>query len=173
MKNILPFIFFISMISSSYATEQESDLLIIDNDTIYLKTFFLEKLNLAYKPFGYTHANAPSTACWRGYRAVWRVIDHKLYLEKIIRCYTDRKKSGEQNIFELFNKNGLKYRKEHGMIYADWVSENLYQMNFSIARFYNNRLYLYDGWNLKNQKEDKYLKLKIVNGVIKVNHIKP
>jgi len=44
----------------------------IKNDTIYLKEFPLEKLELEKRPFGNTRITAPSSACWRGYKAVWR-----------------------------------------------------------------------------------------------------
>lgn len=43
---------------TSSATEQEDDLLIIGNDTVYLKTFILEKLELKYPPFGNTRETA-------------------------------------------------------------------------------------------------------------------
>jgi len=92
---------------SVFATEQESDLLIIGNDTIYLETFLLEKLNLEKRPFGNTRTTAPSTACWKGYRAIWKIIDKKLYLEKIIHCDSDPEK-GELDIIELFKVNKTK-----------------------------------------------------------------
>lgn len=43
---------------------------IIENDTIYLKTFPLEKLEMSKPPFGNTKATKFSTASWRGYRAI-------------------------------------------------------------------------------------------------------
>jgi len=72
MKQILIFISILSLTFSSFVTEQEADLLIIENDTIYLKEFPLEKLELEKRPFGNTRITAPSSACWRGYKAVWR-----------------------------------------------------------------------------------------------------
>ncbi len=169
MKQILTFIFLVSLTFSAFATEQETDLLIIENDTIYLKTFPLEKLVLEKRPFGNTRATAPSTGCWRGYRAIWRIIDHKLYLEKIIRCYSDQE-SGEQNIMELFHSNGIDFEESDGLILADWVSENFYIINFT-NEYYKNKIFLYDGWNEKKKNKDKNLKLKIESGEIKLNRL--
>jgi len=171
MKQILTLIFLVSLTFSAFATEQETDLLIIKNDTIYLKTFLLEKLKLEKRPFGNTRATAPSTACWRGYRAIWKIIDNKLYLEKIIRCYSDRE-NGEQNIKELFNANGIDFKENNEMILADWVTEDFYKMNFSNANYYKNKIYLYDGWNEKEKNKDKNLRLKIEKGEIKLNRLK-
>lgn len=171
MKQLLTFIFFISLTFSAFATEQETDLLIIENDTIYLKTFPLEKSELEKRPFGNTRATAPSTACWRGYRAIWKIKDDKLYLEKIIPCYSDRE-NGEQNIMELFNSNGIDFEESDGMILADWVTIDLYKMNFSIANYYKDKIYLYDGWNEKEKNKDKNLRLKIENGEVRLNRLK-
>ncbi len=171
MKRILTFIFLVSLTFSAFATGQETDLLIIENDTIYLKTFPLEKLELEKRPFGNTRATAPSTACWRGYRAIWRIIDNKLYLEKIVRCNSDRV-NGEQNIMELFNDNEIDFEESNGMILANWVTQDLYKMNFSIANYYKDKIYLYDGWNEKKKNKDKNLRFKIENGEIKLNRLK-
>lgn len=144
---------------TSSATEQEDDLLIIGNDTVYLKTFILEKLELKYPPFGNTRETAPSTACWRGYKAVWRIADNKLYLEKILRCYLDPK-AGEENIFELFQKNGLKFETKDNMILAGWCSYDFYKMTFSIAKYYKDKLYLYDGWSNMRKESDVILRIE-------------
>ena len=171
MKEILTFIFLISLAFSAFATEQETDLLIIENDTIYLKTFPLEKLELKKRPFGNSRAPAPSTACWRGYRAIWKIKDDKLYLEKIIRCNSDRE-NGEQNIMELFNSNDVDFEKSDGMILANWVTEDLYKMNFSIANYHKDKIYLYDGWDEKENNKDKSLRLKIEKGEVSLNRLK-
>ncbi|MBJ7881248.1 hypothetical protein [Gelidibacter salicanalis] len=171
MKKIMSFIFLLSLTFSAFATEQEMDLLIVENDTIYLKTSLLEKLELETPPFGNTRERAPSTGCWRGYRAIWKIIDNKLYLEKIIRCNSDRGK-GEQDLIELFKANGFDFKENNGMILADWVTEDFYKMNFSSSNYYKDKIYLYDGWNEKEKNKDKNLKLKIKSGEIKLNRLK-
>jgi hypothetical protein len=154
---------------STFATGQETDLLIIENDTIYLKIFPLEDLNLTFRPFGKTRSTAPSTACWRGYRAVWRIIDNKLYLEKILHCYLDRE-SGEENIKELFKKNGIEYSENNGLIFASWCTFDFYRMTFSVAKYYVDKIYLYDGYNEK--EKNKKVILSVEKGVIDQNYLK-
>jgi len=58
------------------------------------------------------------------------------------------------------------------MILADWVSEDLYRMNFSIANYYKEKIFLYDGWNEKEKNSDENLRIKIVKGDIIVNRLK-
>lgn len=159
MKQLFAILFALTISMSLSATEQEADLLINGGDTIYLKTFLLEKLELKFPPFGNIKATAPSTACWRGYKAVWRISDNKLYLEKITRCHSDTK-DGEQNIFELFQKNGLKFEAKDSMILADWCTQDLYKMNSTVAKYNNDKLYLYGGWNSKEKENDVFLRIE-------------
>ncbi|MFA6705080.1 MAG: hypothetical protein WCS10_02720, partial [Bacteroidales bacterium] len=83
-KSILLIIILFISITKVSATEQFSDLLIIKNDTFFLKTFPLEKLKLKLKvkqsPFKYGDYGFPHTACYRGYLATWKIIDNKLFL---------------------------------------------------------------------------------------------
>jgi hypothetical protein len=150
MRQISTILVILTFSMNVFATEQEADLLIYGNDTIYLKTFPLEKLELKFQPFGYTRATAPTTACWRGYRAIWRIENNRLYLEKISRCLTDRV-NGEEDIFEFFQKNGLKFETKGSMILADWCTQDFYKMEFSIIKHYKDKIYLYDGWNDKKR----------------------
>jgi hypothetical protein len=142
-----------------FATEHEADLLINGNDTIYLKSFPLEKLELKVRPFGYTIATAPTTACWRGYRAVWKIVNNQLYLEKRSRCHYDGD-DGDENIFELFEKNGFKFETKDSMILADWYTEDFYKMKFSIAEYYKDKLFLYDGTYDKKKESDVILRIE-------------
>jgi len=171
MKQILSILTFILISVTSYATEQEADLLIVNNDTIYLKSFPLDSLNLIERPFGYTRQTAPSTACWRGYRAIWRIVDDKLYLEKITRCYSDNEE-GEEELTDFFQRNQIDFKENSGMILAEWVTMDLYTMDFSIARHYPEKIYLYDGFYEKDRMKDKNLRLKIVDGKIEIDRLK-
>jgi hypothetical protein len=141
---------------SAFATEQETDLLIIGSDTIRLKTFPLEILGLKFRPFGNTPETAPSTACWRGYRAIWRIVDNKLYLQGLIRCHSDRETIG-QDIKELFVKNELEYIEEGSMIMANWVTIDLYSSHLHEVYF--------------GISKDKSLKLRVIKGMIELNKI--
>jgi hypothetical protein len=171
MKQLISILICLFFSISAFATEQEADLLIVNNDTIYLKSFPLDRLNLTERPFGYTTQTATSTACQRGYRAIWRIVDNKLYLEKITRCYSD-KKEGEESLTELFKRNQIDFKEKDKMILADWVTIDLYTMNFSIARHYPNRIYLYDGYHAKGKMKEKNLRLRIVDGKIEVEKLK-
>jgi hypothetical protein len=171
MRQTLSILTFLLFTISSFATEQEADLLIVNNDTIYLKSFPLDSLNLTQRPFGYTRQTAPSTACWRGYRAIWRIVDNKLYLERITRCYSDNEE-GEENLTEFFQRNQIDFKENSGMILADWVTMDLYTMDFSIARHYPEKTYLYDGYYEKDKMKEKNLRLRIVDGKIEIDKLK-
>lgn len=120
------------------ATIQDPDLLLIEGDTVYLKSFPLEELELQYQPFGLTRSTAPSSACWRGYQAIWRLQNDSLFLEKILECslgYESFAIGGnagepirksqppkEENLQELFRKNGLKGKMKDNRVFADWYN---------------------------------------------------
>ena len=169
-QKIILFAFLIFSIFSVnvFATEQTSDLLIIGENTVFLKTFPLEQLEMKYRPFGVGEEGKYSnTNCWRGYRAVWKIIDEKLFLEKIIQCNNS---PGEENIVELFEKNGIQYQEKDGMILADWCTLDFYRMTSPISIFDKNRTYLYSGWD-KLIKRKKKIILQIENGLIRKNKL--
>lgn len=170
MKELLTILIFLNFVTVVYATEQESDLLIIDNDTVYLQFFPLDSLNLTMKPFGHTRETAPATGCWRGYRAIWRIIDNTLYLEKITRCYSDREE-GEEKIIELLQLNDIEFQEKDGMILANWVTEDLYTRDLSKAKYHPDRLYLYEQYYGKSKLKKDNLRFSIVNGIITIDKL--
>ncbi|NRB54329.1 MAG: hypothetical protein HRU41_42170 [Saprospiraceae bacterium] len=167
MKRRIVILIFLITSFSCFATNQEDDILIFNEDTIFLQIFLLEDLNLIDNPFGATRQTAPSTACWRGYRAVWRIQDNKLYLSRIIRCESDDKK-GDENLEELFKKNRVAFEAKGDMIFASWVTSDMFLMNFSKAE-YSDNTYLYNGAYEKKRKKEDALKLKIVDGIVTLN----
>lgn len=168
MKQIITTLLFLTCTIGVYATRQQTDLLIIEKDTFYLKTFPLENLKLTTRPFGNTRLTAPSTSCWRGYRAVWRVIDNKLYLEKIIRCNYDRGTT-KQSIKELFDQNGIKCKEKDEMILADWLTITFYKLP---KHHFRDQTYLTGAYDSRGNQKDKSLKLEIENGKITLNRLK-
>jgi len=127
---VLVFILFISS-NKILATVQTPDLLIIENDTLELRemsNFPLESLNLKFRPFNYTRQTAPNTACWRGYQAIWRIINNEIYLEKIQRCYGDENSEKFENLTDFFTKNQIDFTEKKGMVLANWVNLNLYEL---------------------------------------------
>ena len=73
--------------STAFSTEQIADILIIGNDTVYLKSFPLDYLGIKHRilqdPFDYDGYSFPHTGCYRGYVATWQVIDKNLLLKKV------------------------------------------------------------------------------------------
>ena len=157
MKQKVFLFVFLIFSANSYATEQISDLLIVGKNTIYLKSFPLEELKMKYKPF-HDDDKYLSTACWRGYQAVWKIIDNKLFLEKIIECHD---KTKEENLKKLFEKNDIQYQEIDGMIFANWCTMNLYNYSSFLGNRRNKRI-LYNGWG---EKLIKRKILKIEGGV--------
>ena len=151
------FVLLIISFSSLATTNQVVDLLIFGNDTLRLREHPLEKLMLKYRPFGYTKEAATSSACFRGYRAIWRVENDKFYLEKIIRCDSEE----QENIIELFQKNGLVFQTKDQIILADWYTQDLYRMKYPAT-------YIYLSCCTVDQKEED-LFLRIEKGSITKN----
>ncbi len=69
-------------------TAQIPDLLIYENDTLALYSNPLESYfnNGNPRPKYISASQCWSTACWRGYQAIWEVKDNKLYLNSITDC---------------------------------------------------------------------------------------
>ena len=164
MKQKMILFIFLIFSTNSYATEQISDLLIFGKNNVYLKSFPLEGLEMKYKPFHDNNNYLISTACWRGYQAVWKIIDNKLYLEKITECHD---KTKEENIIELFERNGIQYQERDGMIFANWCTMDLYNFSISLGNRHNKRI-LYNGWG---EKIIRRKILKIDNGIVTINRL--
>jgi hypothetical protein len=124
MKSKIALIIFLVIFSINFthATEQIPDLLIIENDTICLKSFPLEDLKFQIRPFKYGDYYFPSTACWRGYQAIWKVVDGKLFLVEIIKADSTKEKL---DLEKYFKTNNYSPKIINGLIYADWYSADL------------------------------------------------
>ena len=164
-QQIILFTFLIFSINV-FATQQTPDLLIVGSDTISLEVFPLEQLKMRYRPFGFgvQGKEFASTACWRSYRAIWKIVDNKLFLEKIIQCHNE---SEEEDIVQLFEKNDIQYQEIDGLIFANWYTISLYKRKDD---FYKNRTYLNNGWDriIKNKKK---IILQIENGIVTRNEL--
>ena len=148
------------------ATQQTPDLLIIGNDTISLEVFPLEQLEMKYRPFGFgvQGKEFASTACWRSYRAIWKIVDNKLFLEKIIQCHNVLE---EEDIVQLFEKNDIQYQKIDELIFTDWYTISLYKRKDD---FYKNRTFLNNRWD-RIIKRKKKIVLQIENGIVTRNEL--
>lgn len=153
----------------AYATVQVPDLLLIGKDTIYLSSFPLESLNLKHKPFGFTSDTLRSTNCWRGYQAIWRLVDDTLYLERIRRCESDKVQEDE-NIYALFKKNNLEELFSEGKVVAYWYDKTLIQFILPNGiPNYRNEIHL---WEKQDQnKKNTVVRLKFESGILTMNNL--
>lgn len=143
---LIAFIFF--SIINLKATEQVSDLLIIKNDTFFLKTFPLEKLliekRIKKRPFKYNNDYGfPHTGCYRGYIATWKVIDDKLFLLKV-------EKEDDTNetldLSDYFKSIGYTPNLIDGFVQADWYSDTLISYDFFMYYYNPKGFYLTDSY---------------------------
>ena len=169
MKQKIIILAFLIFSANVFATEQTSDLLIIEKDTIFLKIFPLEQLELKLRPFSEIALARYVSNCYRGYKATWKIVDNKLFLEKIVRC---NREIGEENIIELFERNNIQYQEKNGMIFADWCTLDLYRMTTSSRGTKLRKkdgLFLYD--RPLRRKNKRKIILQIENGIITINKL--
>ena len=110
---------------NSFATFQKPDLLVIDKDTFKIYSYPLEQylqINSNKEIPGLKSCVSFSTACYRGYQAIWEIENGKLYLKAIKPCHisSDCK---EQSVADLKTMFGEK-SKIDGVL-ADWVTDSL------------------------------------------------
>ena len=159
-------IFFLLITANYTTTVQQSDELLIGDRVIKLQSYPLEELNLVKRPFGYTDKTAPNTSCWRGYKADWTIVNNKLYLKSINRCYGDTNKPSTANIQDLFNENKIEYDIYNNMIHAAWYSGEFVKID---AKFVDAK----DRWikiNITKHNQESML-MRIENGKVIANNI--
>lgn len=172
MKNAAWVLFLIitSIIKVS-ATEQIPDLLLIEKDTFYLKTFPLEQLRVKERiknpPFEYGDYGFPHTACYRGYVATWKVIDNKLMLIEIEKVGSGTKKL---DIIEYFNAANIEPTMINGFVHADWYSDTLKRYDFFNYHFNPEKFYLSVDYV---HERDRKVELVFNNGELSYNNITP
>ena len=139
MRKIITLIILISTISiNANSTPQTPDMLIVGQDTFYLyNTFPIEDLELTinYNPFiKKGEYEIHSTACWRGYRAIWEIKNKKMYLQTIESCMFDS--TYEYSVvIDFLKKNGYKPKIEDGKILADWYTSYLVKNDDPLDEF--------------------------------------
>lgn len=103
-----------------FATPQVPDLLIYNGDTLQLFANPMSEHPHARSlssRFFRGKKRCYSTACWRGYQAVWTIINKQLYLLSILNCCRQEKGHKEVNLKRLFGKKFI-----NGKVKADWVN---------------------------------------------------
>ena len=121
-KSLLIIVLGLMFSFNANATEQRPDLLIINKDTFYLKSF---PFNDIIKHFPFTYYDKytfPHTGCWRGYIATWKIIDNKLFLLEVKKADRTEEKLDILKYFESINYTPVLI---DGLIMADWYSDTL------------------------------------------------
>lgn len=103
-----------------FGTAQRPDILIYKGKKLEIFTNPLESyFNEGRSPMDLIKGGCMSTACWRGYVGIWKIIDDQLYLIELRSCcYEEDKIKGD--LSEIF---GDKY--VNGKVHADWFSGEL------------------------------------------------
>jgi len=161
--------------STALASEQVPDLLIIDKDTVFLKTFPLENLRVNGKvlrpSFDYGVLFV-STGCYRGYIATWQIIEGTLALVEV-RIFDSSKKNfqGDKiNIIEYLKNNSYNLKTINGFVIADWYSDTLKRYEAPFLRM-DERFYLSnEDFSVRNFKR---IELVFENGKLIENNIIP
>ncbi|HZV69380.1 MAG TPA: hypothetical protein VFG10_07550 [Saprospiraceae bacterium] len=112
----------LTAINFSLTIDQKPDLLIIGQDTLFLRSFPLEELGFEIRPYRSGDLYVPNLDCLREYQAIWKVIDKKLFLAEIVK---DNEFHDKVDIPSYFEANGYKPIIIDGLVFADWVTIEL------------------------------------------------
>lgn len=112
----------LTAINFSLTIDQKPDLLIIGQDTLFLRSFPLEDLGFEIRPFKSADIYVPNLDCLREYQATWKLINNKLYLAEIRK---DNITKDKIDIVNYFKENKHSPIVVNGLIFADWVTIQL------------------------------------------------
>jgi|GEM_PF-4741131 len=120
MKRITILLFFCAFFGKVFSTNQMSDILIWNQDTLYLYNSPLEIIpDLSEKLRANIEEVEISSDCWNGFYAEWEIIDNTLYLTNIYECNSDK------NLNSKFEKI-LNRKFKNGLMKADWVNTDFW-----------------------------------------------
>ena len=143
-------------IESTFATGQIPDLLIIKNDTGYI---FTNPLELYFSKIGNRDipgfSGCASSACWRGYVAIWTIENDSLFLTRIISCHKGENFCQDSKDGDLSAMFGERFKNNR--VFADWYSGEIIKPSGRLIR------YIHMGYASTYEFENRY---KIDNGII-------
>lgn len=155
MKKAIISIIGILWINLAFGTGQIPDYLILEKDTIAI---FSNPLEQYFEQIGKRElidfSGCGSTACWRGYKAIWQIRNDSLFLNKITSCHKNCRDSNDANLKAMFGNN---------IPFAEWVNGNL------VAPKGKRLKYIHIGYASIFEKEQIF---KIKNGKVKKIKIK-
>lgn len=146
-------------IESTFATGQVPDLLIIKSDTGFifsnpLEPYFNKTGNRDIPGF----SGCGSTACWRGYVAIWTIDNDSLFLTGIISCHKGEDFCQDSKDGDLLAMFGERYINNR--VFADWYSGVIINPSGRLLR------YIHMGYASTYEFENRY---KIDKGIISNN----
>lgn len=138
-----------------FATGQIPDLLVVGKDTLMmfanpLEQYFEKSKNRELPEF----EGCPSTACWRGYQAIWQFENNQIYLLEIRSCHNDcGLEVRSANLKKMFADNYTNNR-----VFAYWITGNL------VMPFGKLLCYVHMGYASTYEKEKLFV---VKNGMVK------
>ena len=128
MNKILLIVLILISNFSFASNPQLSDLLIINKDTIQINKLPLEEFLERHQPNYIDRVRRGSDGeitivspnCFRGYQAIWKLENEKLYLVDIVN-YGFKKFKNPKKVLKKIFKNKFK----EGQVFADWFSSEL------------------------------------------------
>ena len=126
MKEIGLLFFTIALSLCAYSTNQFPELLIRNGDTIYIEEYplnlrFEEDTAIASILTDIFNDFCISSACWRGYKGIWKLENDSLFLFQINPCC--KLDSNDSNPFNLESIFSEEIRGEK--VFAGWVNDTL------------------------------------------------
>ena len=120
MKRLTIFLLFNLIIGKAFSTAQVNDILIWNQDTLYLYESPLEQIpDISKKISDIKPASGGSSDCWRGYYAEWKLIGNELFLFNLYEC------NSNINLNHTIEKIlGRKFK--NGLLRANWVEGNVW-----------------------------------------------
>lgn len=160
---------------NSFGTAQVPDLIIYKGDTLILHANPLESYYNEDNPRpNHFYVSGFSTACWRGYQAIWEIKDNQLYLNAIQDCHLDDAyKITERSLIEMQESNLSpeiieKLEKLKGEGFSEWYFTKTLKKKIGRKNFkqYGHLIFKFS----KNKKRKAPLKLLfkdlVVDGMV-------
>ena len=118
MKKAIVLLLGLFWVNFAFGTGQVPDYLILDKDTLAL---FSNPLEQYFEQIGKRElidfdGGCGSTACWRGYKAIWELKNDSLFLRRIAACHEDCGNPKDANLIAMFGES---------MPFASWVDGDI------------------------------------------------
>lgn len=114
MKKSILIIFFTLVSASGFCTGQVPDYLVMQNDTLPI---FSNPLEQYFTKIGKLELidfqGCGSTACWRGYKAIWELKNDSLYLRAITSCHGHCPNTRDADLKAIFGSKN---------VFANWFN---------------------------------------------------